>query len=99
MYNKKIKAKARTHLQWNILRELTQVIHTLFCDVLAKLTEEYGMLNVTSQMTLTVDDLICHRICATYDIEMILGRFGPCEVSHAAICQVLFQYHKLHRFY
>ncbi len=64
--------------------------------------------NVSSQITLTADELICHRICATYDIEMILGRFGPWEVPHTflhaeppedQICQASFQYHKLHRFY
>ena len=38
---------------------------------------------VSSQMTLTADELICHKICATYDIETILGRFGPLEVPHA----------------
>ncbi len=40
-------------------------------------------------MTLTADELILHKICATFDIETILGRFG----------QVPFQCHKLHRFY
>ncbi len=57
---------------------------------------------VSTQMTLTADELFVHKICVTYDIEMILGRFGPWEVPHAAedqICQVSFQYHKLHRFY
>ncbi len=28
-------------------------------------------------MTLTADELILHKICAIYDIETILGRFGP----------------------
>ncbi len=52
-------------------------------------------------MTLTADELILHKICATYDTETILGRIGPLEVLHAQnqICQVAFQYHKLHRFY
>ncbi len=38
---------------------------------------------VSLQMTLTADELICHKICVTYDIETILGRFGPWEVPHA----------------
>ncbi len=38
---------------------------------------------VSSQMTLTADGLICNKICATYNIETILGRFGPLEVPHA----------------
>ncbi len=44
---------------------------------------------VSSQMTLTADELFVHKICVTYDIETILDQ----------ICQVSFQYHKLHRFY
>ena len=28
-------------------------------------------------MTLTADELIFNKICAIYDIETILGRFGP----------------------
>ena len=39
--------------------------------------------NVSSQMTLTADDVIFHKVCATDDIETILGRFGPWEVLHA----------------
>ena len=38
---------------------------------------------VLPQMTLTADELILHKISAIYDIEMILGRFGPLEVPHA----------------
>ena len=34
-------------------------------------------------MTLTADQLILHKICATYDIETQVGRFGPLEVLHA----------------
>ncbi len=41
------------------------------------------IINVSPQMTLTADKLIFHKICATYDIETILGRFGPLEVPHA----------------
>ncbi len=52
---------------------------------------------MSPQMTLTADELILHKIRATYDIEMILGRFGPLEVPQ--ICQVAFKYHKLHRCY
>ena len=37
---------------------------------------------VSSQMTLTADEVIFHRICATYDIETIFGRF---------CCQNIFQ--------
>ena len=41
-------------------------------------------LYVSPQMTLTADELFVHKICVTYDIETILGRFGPWEVPHAA---------------
>ncbi len=40
-------------------------------------------LYVSPQMTVKADELILHKICATYDIETILGRFGPLEVPHA----------------
>ncbi len=36
------------------------------------------VLNVSLQITLTADELILHKISVTYDIETILGRFGPC---------------------
>ena len=39
--------------------------------------------NVSSQMTLTADEVISHKIYAANDIGMILGRFGPREVPHA----------------
>ena len=32
---------------------------------------------VSMQTTLTADEVILHKICANYDIEAILGRFGP----------------------
>ena len=35
---------------------------------------------MSSQMTLTADELIFHKICANYDIETILGRFGFCAI-------------------
>ena len=50
------------------------------CELLAL----HASLFVSPQMTLTTDELFCHKICATYDIETILGRFGPWEVPHAA---------------
>ncbi len=31
---------------------------------------------VSPQITLTADELFVHKICVTYDIETILGRFG-----------------------
>ncbi len=37
-------------------------------------TVRFGVLKFMSpQMTLTADGLILHKICAIYDIEMILG--------------------------
>ncbi len=50
-------------------------------DVL--ILKKRNLLFVSQQMTLTADELILHKICATYDIETILGRFGPWEVPHA----------------
>ena len=65
------------------------------------------------QKTIIADKLILHQICANDDIKAILGRFWSlggsacCKVitfQHAdppedQMCQVSFQYHKLHRFY
>ena len=60
-------------------------------------------------MTLTADEVIFHKICATDDIETILANLWNlgrhvADIQHAEppeeqICQALFQYHQLHRFY
>ena len=46
-------------------------------------TVVFGFTYVSLQMTLTADELISPKVCVTYDIETILGRFGPLEVPHA----------------
>ncbi len=40
-------------------------------------------ITVLSQTTCTADEVIFHKIGATDDIKMILGKFGSWEVPHA----------------
>ncbi len=43
----------------------------------------YALSFMSSQMTLTADVVIFHKIFATEDIGTVLSRLGPWEVTHA----------------
>ncbi len=65
-------------------RTFTSFWREMFWPSVMKTRPGYTLLwYVSSQITLTADELIFHKICATCDIETILGRFGPQEVPHA----------------
>ncbi len=53
-------------------------LQALISFPLSVLTKDLGHIwlgyYVSSQMTVTADELIFHEICATYEIETILGR-------------------------
>ena len=68
-----------TYSEWNI--ECFTLLGQ--CNPSRTFARNYGQY-VSPQMTLTADELFVHKICVTYDIETILGRFGPWEVPHAA---------------